>query len=304
VATPAAGRFAPSPTGPFHLGSLVAAVGSWLFARAAGGSWLLRMEDLDNARVVRGSADEIRRALSRFGLEPDGDVVFQSRRTGRYEEVLRTLKEKGLVYPCGCTRAELVRVASAPAPGDPEDPVRIYPGTCAHGLPDGRPARAFRFRAPEAPIAWEDRLFGRQEESVARSVGDFVVRRADGPFAYQFAVVVDDADQGITDVVRGSDLITSTGRQIALQRALHFPTPAYTHLPLVLGPDGTKLGKRHGALPLATLGESQVRRMLALALAILGQQPPDGTPREMLEEAARRFTPQAIPRTPHRISGL
>ncbi len=260
-----AGRFAPSPTGPLHLGSLVAAVGSWLFARRAGGRWLVRIEDIDTPRVVPGSAEEILGALRRYGLEWDGEVVWQSRRSALYEEALAALRARGLVYDCGCSRAELHAAASAPVGREP-----VYPGTCRDGLPAGRVARAIRFRAPEEVIAFDDLLRGRVEENVARETGDFVVRRADGLFAYQLAVVVDDAAQGVTQVVRGGDLLSSTARQIALQRALGVPTPQYAHLPLVLGADGAKLGKRDGALPLPTLDERRVRETLAEALRILG----------------------------------
>lgn len=297
------GRFAPSPTGPLHLGSLVAAVGSWLFARSVGGEWLVRMEDLDGPRVVPGAADEILRALELYGLEWDGPVAVQSERTGLYEEALARLRAGGLAYDCGCTRAEVARAAGAPDPADPVDAAgAVYAGTCRAGLPQGRAARAVRFRVPEGIVAFEDRLRGRIEEDVARAVGDFVVKRADGPFAYQLAVVVDDGAQGVAEVVRGGDLLSSTARQIALQRALGLPTPSYAHLPLVLGPDGKKLGKRDGALPLETLEERRVRETLALALALLGQASVEGGPPEMLAAAARSFDPGRIPTDPVRIN--
>jgi glutamyl-Q tRNA(Asp) synthetase len=300
MAPPPVGRFAPSPTGPLHLGSLVAAVGSWLFARSAGGAWLVRMEDLDAARVVPGAADEILRTLERYGLTWDGDVVFQSGRPGQYEAALEDLLGKRMAYACACTRADVARSSSAPDRGDPV-PKGVYPGTCRAGLPSGRKARSFRFRVPPGPFTFEDRLLGSHSEDVGKSVGDFVVKRADGPFAYQLAVVVDDAAQGVTEVVRGADLLPSTARQVALQRALGVPTPSYAHLPLVLGPDGSKLGKRDGALPLSRQDEARVPATLALALRILGQAPADGAPGEMLREALRRFDPRAIPRAPHRI---
>jgi glutamyl-Q tRNA(Asp) synthetase len=252
------GRFAPSPTGPLHLGSLVAAVGSRAFAKRAGGRWLVRMEDLDAPRVVPGSAEEILEALRRYGLTWDGEVVFQSRRTHLYEAALNVLRERDLVYDCGCSRADLQRAASAPLGGEP-----LYPGTCRNGLPPGRVPRAIRFRASDDVIAFDDLLCGRVEGKA----DDFVVRRADGVFAYQLAVVVDDAAQGVTQVVRGRDLLSSTPRQIALQRALGYATPEYGHLPLVLGPDGKKLGKRDGALPLPALDETRVRETLAWAEA-------------------------------------
>lgn len=296
---PPRGRFAPSPTGPLHLGSLVAAVGSWLFARSAGGEWLVRMEDLDGPRVVPGAAGEILRALERYGLTWDGEVAVQSRRTALYEEALARLRTAGHAYDCGCTRAEVARAAGAPDASDPVDAAgAVYAGTCRAGLPPGRAPRAVRFRAPEGTVVFEDRVRGRIQENVARAVGDFVVRRADGPFAYQLAVVVDDAAQGVTEVVRGGDLLSSTARQIALQRALGLPTPSYAHLPLVLGPDGKKLGKRDGALPLETLVDARVRETLGLALRLLGQEPPDGPPAEMLAEAKARFETKRIPAGP------
>jgi glutamyl-Q tRNA(Asp) synthetase len=258
------GRFAPSPTGPLHLGSLVAAVGSWLHARAAGGRWLVRVEDIDFPRVVPGSADEILAALRRYGLEWDGEVVYQSRRTHLYEDALRTLRERGLVFDCACSRADLQRAASAPLPGEEV----AYPGTCRDGLPAGKIARAVRFRGADG----------------------FVLRRADGLFAYQLAVVVDDAAQGITQVVRGADLLTSTPRQIALQEALGYPTPEYIHLPLVVNADGTKLGKRDGALPLPTLDEARVLDTLRTALRHVGIEVARDTPEAMLQEALQKLT--------------
>jgi glutamyl-Q tRNA(Asp) synthetase len=259
------GRFAPSPTGPLHLGSLVAAVGSWLFARGAGGRWLVRMEDLDAPRVVPGSAEEILAALRRYGLEWDGEVVYQSARTALYEDALATLRARGLAYDCACSRAELQRAASAPLGAEP-----VYPGTCRRGLPPHRPPRAVRFRVPPGVVAFDDLLHGRIEEDVEARTGDFVIKRADGLFAYQLAVVVDDAEQGVNQVVRGGDLLSSTARQIALQRALSLPTPAYAHLPLVTNADGAKLGKRDGALPLPTLDDRRVKETLIGALRILG----------------------------------
>lgn len=298
------GRFAPSPTGPLHLGSLVAAVGSWLSARKAGGEWLVRMEDLDGPRVVPGAAEGILRALERYGLTWDGAVVVQSERSGLYGAALARLRQAGLAYDCGCTRAEVARAAGAPDASDPVDGAgAVYAGMCREGLPQGRCARAVRFRVGDETIVFEDRVRGRIEEEVSRAVGDFVVRRADGPFAYQLAVVVDDAEQGVTEVVRGGDLLSSTARQIALQRALGLPVPGHAHLPLVLGPDGTKLGKRDGALPLETLDERRVRGSLAAALRVLGQEAVDGAPGEMLGAAVRAFDVTRIPPGPVRLGG-
>jgi glutamyl-Q tRNA(Asp) synthetase len=279
------GRFAPSPTGPLHLGSLVAAVASWLFARRANGRWLVRMEDIDTPRVVPGSAEEILGALQRYGLEWDGEIVWQSRRTRLYEDALQRLRERRLVYDCACSRAELARAASAPLAAE-----AVYPGFCRNGIAEGKIARAIRFRAPEEVIGFDDRISGRHEENVAERTGDFVVRRADGLFAYQLAVVVDDADQGVTQIVRGADLLTSTPRQIALQRALGYPTPEYAHVPLVINADGSKLGKRDGALALPTLDEARIRETLAVAFLHLGiTESIAGMPREMLDSALRAF---------------
>ena len=274
------GRFAPSPTGPLHLGSLVAAVGSWVYARAEGGRWLVRIEDIDAPRVVPGSAEEILAALARYGLEWDGEIVWQSRRTASYERALDELRAKGLAYDCACSRADLQRAASAPLGSE-----AVYPGTCRRGIAPGKTARAMRFRAPDEVVAFDDLAVGHQQENVAEKTGDFVVRRADGLFAYQLAVVVDDAEQGVTQVVRGADLLASTPRQIALQRALGYPTPAYAHLPLVVNADGSKLGKRDGALPLPALDEERVRDTLGLALAHLGLLVEPDRPRTMLEAA-------------------
>ena len=275
------GRFAPSPTGPLHLGSLVAAAGSWLFARISGGKWLVRMEDLDAPRVVAGSADEILQALERYGLTWDGDVVYQSQRTALYDGALGTLRARNLVFDCGCSRADLQRAASAPLGREP-----VYPGTCREGLPPGRIARAIRFRAPDEVIAFDDIVAGSVEENVSTDTGDFVIRRADGVYAYQLAVVVDDAAQGVTQVVRGADLLASTPRQISLQRALGLPTPQYVHLPLVTNAEGAKLSKRDSAFPLPDLDEKRIGKTLALALRILGVGEVErDTPERMLAEA-------------------
>jgi glutamyl-Q tRNA(Asp) synthetase len=248
------------------------------------------MEDLDTPRVIAGSADEILRTLERYGLMWDGEVVYQSQRTMLYDAALAALREKGLIYDCGCSRADLQRAASAPLGREP-----VYPGTCRNGLPAGRTARAIRFRAPDEVIAFDDLVAGHVEENVAIDTGDFVIRRGDGLYAYQLAVVVDDAAQGVTQIVRGADLLSSTARQIALQRALGFSTPEYAHLPLVTNADGSKLGKREGALPLPELDEQRVIETLAYALRVLGVDDVSrDTPERMLAEALTRFEPALL----------
>jgi glutamyl-Q tRNA(Asp) synthetase len=297
---PPVGRFAPSPTGPLHLGSLLAAVGSWLSARSGGGRWLVRIEDLDTGRVVPGSAEGILESLERYGLTWDGAAVWQSERTSLYEDALRTLRERGMAFDCSCTRADLRRSASAPAPG--EEGELVYPGTCRAGAVGT--VRSVRFPAPDEVLSFQDAVAGRIEQNVAREVGDFVIRRADGPFSYQLAVVVDDAEQGITEVVRGGDLLSSTPRQIALQRALDLPTPAYAHLPLLVDERGSKVGKRNGALPLPLLGRDVVGRTLALALSLLGiEQVEPSSPERMLDEALGKFDAGRVPRGPVSVFG-
>jgi glutamyl-Q tRNA(Asp) synthetase len=280
------GRFAPSPTGPLHFGSLVAALASWLDARTAGGVWLLRMEDLDKPREVPGAADAILRQLEALGLEWDGPVLYQSTRIARYAEVLDALERRGATYPCGCTRSEIADSALA------IDGARIYPGTCRGGLDPGRHARATRVRTVAAPIRFVDRLQGEIVQSVEREVGDFVLRRADGLIAYQLAVVVDDADQGVTDVVRGADLLDSTARQIWLQRLLGYPTPRYLHLPVAVTAAGEKLSKQTGA---QAVDAPNPLPALARALDFLGQPAPDAaTVVGMLREALERWDASLI----------
>jgi len=252
---PYVGRFAPSPTGLLHAGSLVAALASWLDARAHDGRWRVRIEDLDTPRNVAGAAEAILRQLDTLGLRADAAVVRQSRRTALYEAALQRLEALGRAYPCACSRRDIALAVAAPAAGDPRAEA-IYPGTCRAGL-HGKTPRSVRLRVEavegsgEARIDWLDRRLGAQHQDVARAVGDFVLKRADGVFAYQLAVVVDDAEQGVTDVVRGEDLADSTARQIVLQRLLGVPTPRYLHTPLVRAADGAKLSKQTGAEPLA-----------------------------------------------------
>lgn len=238
------GRFAPSPTGPLHFGSLVAALASCRAARSAGGKWLLRMEDVDKPREQPGAADEILRALDKLGLEWDGPVIYQSTRLERYRAVLDDLAHRGFAYPCACTRRELEDSALA------IDGSRIYPGTCRRGLAPGKAARSVRVRTHGAPIGFADAVQGWLEQRVETQVGDFVLMRADGITAYQLAVVVDDLDQGITEVVRGADLLDSTARQIHLQRLLGARTPRYAHVPVAVNAAGEKLSKQTGARPL------------------------------------------------------
>ena len=237
------GRFAPSPTGPLHFGSLAAAVGSYLDAKHHQGKWLLRIEDLDTPRTVSGAADDILATLEAYGLHWDEDIVYQSLRTDAYEQAFHRLKKDDVVYPCACSRREIAD--SAMQRGDE----LVYPGTCRNGLPPGRTARAWRVRVNDTRIAFTDRVQGNIAQELATEVGDFVVLRADGLFAYQLAVVVDDAAQGITDVVRGADLLYSTPRQIYLQRLLGLPKPAYMHLPVAVNAQGEKLSKQTLALP-------------------------------------------------------
>lgn len=255
---PHIGRFAPSPTGDLHFGSLVAAVGSYLEAKSKGGAWLLRIEDIDPPREVAGSAQRIIQDLQRLGMEPDGPVLYQSSRLEAYAAATNRLLQQGLAYHCGCSRKDL------PLSG-------VYPGTCRNGIADGKKPRSVRFRVPDTTCEFTDRVRGKVADSPIESCGDFVIRRADGLAAYQLAVVVDDDYQGVTEVVRGSDLLDSTSRQICLQRALGMTTPVYMHLPVVLSGDGKKLGKRYRADP---VNRQRPVHAIRQALDFLGQQPP------------------------------
>ena len=267
------GRFAPSPTGPLHAGSLVAALASWLDARAHGGRWLVRIEDVDRPRCVPGADREILRQLDTLGLAPDAPPLWQGTRDTAYRAALERLHAAGRAYPCRCTRQSIAAANAALGRPHRPDEELVYPGTCRpeRGGLAGAAARAWRFRLPEdARVAWLDRRLGARSQDVAAMVGDFVLRRADGLWAYQLAVVVDDADQGITHVVRGEDLVDNTPRQLLLQRALGLPAPSYLHTPLVRGPDGAKLSKQHGAPPLDT---AEARGALRAAGAALGLPP-------------------------------
>jgi glutamyl-Q tRNA(Asp) synthetase len=242
------GRFAPSPTGPLHAGSLVAALASWLDARAAGGAWLVRMEDVDTPRCVAGADTVILEQLARCGLLPDEPPVWQSQRGELYAAALNSLLENGRAFACGCSRKDIEEAWAAQGVVHERFGERVYAGTCRTGL-HGKPARAIRLRA-EGLVHWEDRWLGPQAQELASEVGDFVLQRADGLWAYQLAVVVDDGAQGITDVVRGQDLADNTARQILLQQALGLPRPRYLHTPLVRAADGHKLSKQNGAAAL------------------------------------------------------
>ncbi len=264
------GRFAPSPTGPLHFGSLVAAVGSYLEARTRGGEWLLRMEDLDRAREQPGAADSIPAMLRAYGFEWDGPVVYQGRRSDLYQTALEKLRQAGHTFPCSCSRKEIAdSTQTFAAAGDGRD--LIYPGTCRNGLAPGKVARAVRVKTGGTAIEFEDAVQGRIRQDIAHEVGDFVLKRADSFFAYQLAVVVDDAEQGITDVVRGADLLDSTPRQIYLQQLLGCATPRYVHLPAAVNAAGEKLSKQTLAAPLEA---DEAAPQLLKALAFLGHDAP------------------------------
>ena len=272
---PYRGRFAPSPSGPLHFGSLVAALGSYLDARAHGGQWLLRIEDVDTQRSVAGAADDIVRTLAGFGFEWDGEVIVQSQRLDLYHAALVRLQLDGDVYPCACSRSAIASATSRRS----VDGALLYPGTCRSGLSEGCAARAWRLRVPDQEVGFVDRVRGAMRQNLAREVGDFVLLRADGLYAYQLAVVVDDAAQGVNAVVRGVDLLDSTARQIYLQQRLGLPTPTYAHLPLAVNAAGEKLSKQTHAAP---VNPAQGSAPLLAALRLLGQDVPGelrGVPR-------------------------
>jgi glutamyl-Q tRNA(Asp) synthetase len=294
------GRFAPSPTGPLHFGSLIAALASYCDARRANGQWLLRIEDVDVPRTRADAEHAIVTALERYGFAWDGPVVRQSERTDLYASALARLEAAGGIYQCACTRRELESVPPGPA-GE-----HVYPGTCRHGIPPDRAQRsqrATRIRVGSdggsTVIEYRDRLAGRVVQDLARDVGDFVIRRADGYFAYQLAVVVDDALAGITDVVRGADLAASTPRQMFLQRRLGYPTPSYLHVPVAVDASGTKLSKETRA---AALPEDPLPALEA-AWRFLDQPMPSGSaaPSSVAEfwmHAIRAWTPSRLPPVP------
>ncbi len=285
LSPPYIGRFAPSPTGPLHFGSLVVALGSWLDARSRGGLWLLRVEDLDPPREQPGASESILRTLELFDLHWDGEVSYQSRRLGHYEQALAQLTRLGLVYPCACSRKDIATRAAelglTPT---------VYPGTCRNKKPVPGQRHALRIRCGDKTIEFADRIQGPCSEALAKECGDFVIRRRDGLFAYQLAVVVDDFLQQVTDVVRGADLLDNTARQTYLQDALGFARPTYMHLPVVLNDLGEKLSKQTGADPVVNLSPSGA---LLSALRFLDQDPPkdlsDAPAKEILQWAVAHW---------------
>ena len=291
---PYRGRFAPSPSGPLHFGSMVAALGSYLDARHHRGAWLLRMEDLDPPREKPGAADDILRTLEAFGFEWDEAVLYQSSRQEAYRAALETLRQAGLIYPCGCSRREIAKSGAEGIEGF------VYPGTCRNGTIHDRSPRSIRLRTNANPLAFSDKVCGKLQQNIEREVGDFVVRRADGLFSYQLAVVIDDAFQSITHVVRGADLLLSTPRQIYLQQLLGLPNPHYAHLPLALGADGRKLSKQSRAQPV--LKENPLPALLA-AFGFLNQQIPDDVPGDLKSFWEWALTNWSIEQVPGRNSG-
>jgi len=285
------GRFAPSPTGPLHAGSLVAALASWLDARAHGGRWLVRIEDVDTPRCVPGAAEIILKQLQDCSLVPDGEPVRQSARGDLYQRALDALVQAHRAYPCACSRKDIEQALAALGRPHRRHGELVYPGTCRSGL-HGRAPRAWRFRVEPGIVHWHDARLGDISQDVERDVGDFVLKRADGLWAYQLAVVVDDADQGVTDIVRGEDLADNTARQVQLQRALQVPTPRYVHTPLVLGSNGEKLSKQNGAQALDT---SSPLRALNHAAGVLGLSHRDGNAAEALATWTREWNESLRP---------
>ena len=299
------GRFAPSPTGPLHAGSLVAALASWLDARAHRGQWLVRIEDVDTPRCVPGADRTLLAQLAAVGLHPDEAPLYQSQRGAAYQSALDQLVTAGLAFPCSCTRQDIAQTLAASGQARQRHSERVYPGTCRNGL-HGRSARAWRFLTENSEqkmppqqqlrgflainliatntLEWTDRCLGLQSQNVSQAVGDFVLKRADGLWAYQLAVVVDDAAQGITHVVRGQDLLDNTARQIMLQQALGLPTPQYLHTPLVLGANSEKLSKQNGALALETTHPVATLQQAGGVLGLAGNPNAD-TPAEWLRQA-------------------
>lgn len=300
-ARPYVGRFAPSPTGPLHAGSLVAALASWLDARAHGGQWLVRIEDIDPPRCVAGADQMIMGQLADCGLHSDGPVVYQSRRHAQYQQALDALITQDMAYPCACTRADIAQAHARLGWHKARHGELVYPGTCRppEGGLQGRTGRAWRLKVP-APTdlathwVWQDRAMGPQRQNLATEVGDFVIRRADGLWAYQLAVVVDDADQGVTDIVRGQDLADNTPRQQWLQQALGVSRPRYLHTPLVLTPDGEKLSKQHGAPALDTRTPLPLLAQAAQVLSL--SVPPSKALSDWLAHAVQAWSDRWGPR--------
>lgn len=262
------GRFAPSPSGPLHFGSLVAALASYLDARKQLGEWLVRIEDVDETRTVKGAADDILRTLEKLGFEWDGPVVYQSQRKDLYREAIDSLLMSQQAYYCSCSRTDIARIAKHSMHG------LIYPGTCRSARPPTRSTHSIRLLTNDRPITFLDRILGEQTQRIESEVGDFIIRRADGYTAYQLAVVLDDDDQAINQVVRGADLLHSTARQIYLQQLLGFTSPGYAHTPLVLDEQGRKLSKQDRAHPVSR--EDPLASLLAAWAFLTGEQnPPD-----------------------------
>lgn len=294
--TPYIGRFAPSPSGPLHMGSLVAAMASYLDAKVHQGTWLLRIEDLDYDRNVAGADMAILASLQRCGMHWDGEATWQSRRLPLYETALQQLKDDGLVYACGCSRKEIAD--SNLRAGAPKNGVCVYPGTCRHGLAPGKEARALRLRVPQTTYSFIDSWQGRQEQDISTEVGDFIVLRGDGFWAYQLAVVVDDGEQAITHVVRGADLLDSTPRQLYLQELLGLPHPQFMHVPVVNNELGEKLSKQTGALAFdaGTAPENLLATALLPAARFLGL--------DVSADNIDDFWRQAIPAWAERLAHL
>ncbi|MEA3639130.1 MAG: tRNA glutamyl-Q(34) synthetase GluQRS [Lamprobacter sp.] len=291
------GRFAPSPTGPLHFGSLLAAVGSFADARQQQGAWLVRIEDLDQQRCLPGADVSILKTLQAFGLCWDEPPSYQSQRTAYYEAALERLQRDQLCYPCACTRREIAALGLQGLEGP------IYPGCCRAGLPPGRRGRSLRLRIDCGELSILDRIHGLSTQHLSSEVGDIVLRRADGFYAYQLAVVVDDGDQGITRVVRGADLLGSTQRQVYLQRCLGLPQPEYAHLPLMLGGDGRKLSKSLAAAP---VDATDPLPALTQAWHLLGQRSLDAAPSrvdEFWQQAIPRWDLARVPLGPLKIAG-
>lgn len=283
-AQPYSGRFAPTPSGHLHFGSLLAALASFLDARNHAGRWLIRIEDLDQPRCVDGGAEHILNTLEAYGLQADGEILYQSRRLALYQSVMQRWLDEGHAYYCDCSRRDIAEHGG------------IYPGTCRNRNLPARDDHAIRLKVPDQPIAFVDRLQGRFSQNLASEVGDVVIRRRDGIVAYQLAVVVDDIEQGITDIVRGADLLDSTPRQLWLYQLLGASVPRYLHIPLVMREDGEKLSKRLGSAP---LHPDQAPATLFRALAALAQQPPAALRvapvSEQLAWAVEHWRPSRLP---------